>query len=250
MLMHMAGKSFLMGICSCLLCNTAIHAQGTRDSAIRAAAIAHAVKEYRSYIGVAAPLYAGPKYTNYTQMVEKGQPFFINTSFHPGTIVFDNVYYDRLQLKLDVLTDRLILADPLGNSELCPDPEKITAFTILDHAFVKLNRDGAKNAPAAGYYEVLYSKKGITALKKESKILRQSLEGTTVTRYILTNYDYFIRKGNTYYSINRKGQLLDVLKDHKKELQDYINKQNLDFEEKKDEAIKATLLYYENLLNS
>lgn len=227
------------------------YAQSPRDSAIRATAINRAVKEYRNYIGMAAPLYAGPKYTDYSRLIEKDQPFFINKDFHPGSVLFDHILYDRVQLRLDLLTNRLILVDPIGNIELVPDPEKIEAFTISNHYFIKLHREpGVANAPSPGYYEVLFEGNGLTVLRRENKTLRKNLDGPVVTRYILTDADYYLRKGNVYHSINKKSQLLEVLKDRKKELQNFIKNKDLDFDEDKDNAIKTTLQYYQALHKS
>jgi hypothetical protein len=250
--MHMTGKFLFLGACSCFLLNIPrAGAQSLRDSAMRAAAIGRTVKEYRKYISVVAPLYSGPKYTNYSQLVEKGQPFFLNNSFHTGTILYDNILYDRIPIKFDILTNRVVVADAQGNSQICPNPEKIASFSILDHSFTKLEKEpNAKNAPSPGFYEVLYANAGIKALRKETKVLRTNTEGQEVTEFITTTVNYYLKKGNTYYPVNKRSQLLDVLKDKKKELQTHIRQNNLDFIEDQDNAIKNTLRYYETLIKS
>ena len=56
------------------------------------------------------------------------------------------------------------------------------------------------------------------------------------------------KKANTYYTVNRKRQVLDLFKDKKTELRQYIRKNNLDFSKEADNALISVVTYYESLV--
>jgi len=61
--------------------------------------------------------------------------------------------------------------------------------------------------------------------------------------------DYYVRKNNTYYSFSGQGSLLDVLKDKKKEIQQYIKANQIKFRQDPEEAMVKIASYYDHLTN-
>ena len=61
--------------------------------------------------------------------------------------------------------------------------------------------------------------------------------------------DYYIRKNNTYYSVSSQGSMLTILKDKKKELQQYIRANQIKFRKDPEEAMVKIASYYDHLTN-
>lgn len=232
-----------------ILCFTNASAQITVADSLRRLAMANAVQTYQDYITFAAPLYSGPQYVEYFRQVQRGQPFFINTDFHTGSILYDGILYNDVPLKYDELEDKLVLSDPSGTFRLCPDIDKVPYFTIGTHQFVKLIREAeGPSAPHTGFYEVLYNGSKALLFKKESKKIVQDVTGQSkLQRFILQDIEYFIKKGNRYYSVSKQRQVLNVFKDRRPDLRQWIAKNGADFENNKENALLDLVSYYDNL---
>src|SRR5882757_5410869 len=94
--------SFCMLACTCLPATKLTAQQPAKDSSIRAAAINRAILEYQDFISFAAPLYAGPQYTDYYLKLQEGHPFYLNTYFHYGSILYDHILYEHVPMKYDM----------------------------------------------------------------------------------------------------------------------------------------------------
>ena len=244
--------SFLGLMVCILLCNAKLSAQQpANDSSIRASAIAHAVQQYQAYISFAAPLYAGPQYNDYYLKIQEGHPFFLNTFFHYGSVVYDHMLYENIPIKYDLVQNRVVIQDASGVFRLIPEYDKISSFTILDHSFIKLIKDSSTpSLPKRGFYEVAYTNRHMSLLKKEIKEVVDDLGNSrgTLQRYILSHVNFYAQKGKTYFLLNNKNHVLSFFKDKKTELRQYIRRNNLDFSSDTENAIISVASYYETLI--
>ncbi len=220
-----------------------------RDSSIRAAAIKNTSLAYQHYISTAAPLYSGPQYVEYYLLITIGHPFFLNANFNTGSVSFDHILYENVKLKYDILENKIVVKDGSGVFAVNPDYNKIDLFNIENHLFTKLEKENAQSVlPKSGFYEVLYTGNTITLYKKETKILMEDLNDRGgPRRYIVPSINYYLKKGNTYYPFNRQKHVLDIFKDRKTELRQFIRKNNLDFSTDTDNALTSVVKYYETL---
>jgi len=96
------------------------------------------------------------------------------------------------------------------------------------------------------FYDELYNNKMQLLVKREKS--RQQ-EGTSARTIFLTKNTYYLKKGGIYYTVNTKGQFLDILADKKKELKKYIKENNIDFSENHDRALVLVTAYYNKISN-
>lgn len=223
--------------------------QIAKDSIMRISAIHQTHREYQHFISDAAPYYSGPQYVEYYLKIDVGQPFFLNTNFNLGLIRYDQILYENVPLKLDLVQNKIVIRDPLGVSSFSPSDDKIDYFTINGHEFFKLKKDSTNpTLPISGYYEVLYKSSRLTLLKKETKKVRDELNSERVpTRFIDSRINFYLKMGSAYTIINRKNQVLKIFKDRKTEMRQFIRKNNLDFKFDADNALLSILPYYESL---
>lgn len=229
---------------------TQIAAQPTsKDSSIRSAAITYAVQQYQDYISFAAPLYAGPQYTDYYLKLQDGHPFYLNTAFHYGSIMYDNILYQKIPMKYDILQSKIVIQDASGIFRLLPEYDKISFFTLDNHEFIKLIKDSSNpSLPISGFYEVLYKDKGLTVLKKETKQVVEDLNSkSTIQRNVISDVDFYVRTGNAYRIFNKKNQVLSAFKDKKTEIRQYIRKKNLDFKNDSENSLVSVASFYQSL---
>lgn len=247
--MRQISRIFLCPIAICaFLHGTNASAQPVaNDSSIRVAAINNTTREYQRFASVASPLYFGPQYVEYAQQINQGHPFFLNTDFNNGSIVYDHILYENIPLKYDILLNRIVVRDAIGVYSFCPLYDKISSFTIKDHEFIKLEKDSSNpSLPRSGFYEIFYKSKRLTVLKKETKAMMEDLNDKSgARRYIVPTIHFYVRKGNEYFLFNRKKQVLALFKDRKAELRQFIQKQGLDFRNDADNAVLGVVTYYE-----
>ena len=220
------------------------------DSSRRAAAIHSTAREYQRFISTAAPLYSGPQYVEYYQQINEGHPFFLNIDFNTGSVRYDNILYEKVPLKYDIIQNKIVLLNASGVFRLSPSNDRIDYFTILNHTFIKIEKDSSRpSLPKSGFYEVLFGDQHLVLLRKETKSLQEDLNlWVTPRRYVESAIHFYIQKGNTYYAINRKTQVLDLFKDRKAELRQFIRKNKLDFKRDTDNALVSIVTYYESLV--
>ena len=220
------------------------------DSAALADALKNTVSNYQQYISWAAPLYSGPEYVEYYRRIYEGHAFIYNAAFVNGSVVFDGILYENIPVKYDLLRNVLVIkGQNQGSPSFTPDIEKISYFTLGDHAYTKLKRDAANVLESgARFYEVLYAGKEITLLKKENKTIEEELNPAVgLRRTVISSTNFYLKKDNAYFLVNRNRQILSALRDKEKELRDFIRSQDDDANTDHDKRMIGLAVYYESL---
>jgi hypothetical protein len=83
----------------------------TADSTARANAIHNTIQQYHSFLSPVSALYNGPQYIDYTGRLRAGHPFFQSVEYNPGTIWYDDVMYEKIPLKYDIVKNNIIIKD-------------------------------------------------------------------------------------------------------------------------------------------
>lgn len=198
-------------------------------------------------IGVDSRLFNGIQYAGYPFSFLMGHQFFDTTAAMPGTITYDDVFYNDVQLLYDEVSDKAIVISNQRRVEL--SSERINAFTILNHHFVRIVKDSSAKTPISkdGFYELLYTGK-VQVFKKEAKEVFEELSSDQgILRRILEKLNYYIGKDGNYFPVSNKKDVMAIFKDRKKEVRDYINNNGLSFRNNKEEAITKVSAYYDQL---
>ena len=217
------------------------------DSTLLAKAQQHLNNLHNEYIGNESALYNGRQYVVYAHTINEGIPFFVTKDLNNGTVVYNGVTYKNVPLLYDIFKNMLITIVPVSNYLIQLNNSKISSFSLLNHYFINIEKDSAEKVIKPGFYDVLYNGK-IAAYKKQIKTLGEDLSTSKLRTFIIDGTSYYIKKDNKYYSISNKGSLLSVLKDKKKQVQDYMKKNKLNIREDKDNVIAKVAAFYDQLL--
>ncbi|MBV4356979.1 hypothetical protein [Pinibacter aurantiacus] len=241
-------RNFLLFFC-CFFFSTRAFSQSTaEDSIAYASAIENAKSIYHKALYPEEGLYTGPEYYGYPFRFQEGQPYYYKDQMDTGWIRYEGVLYQNVGLRYDLIRDQLIVVQPKNNARICVVNDRVNRFYLFNTTFIYLKTDTAKAAISPGIYAVLYEHNDNMLLKRNRKKITEELttnEG--ILRYINDNNAFAIKKGNTYYSVGGKKDVLRVYADKKKQLQQYIRRNNLDFRRDQDNALAKSVAYYDSL---
>ena len=223
------------------------------DTNSQQAALTQANARYAAAIGPQLPLYNGQEYNFYNPAQFKGSAYFMETVLNPGDLYYDGAGYKGVQLLYDLYTDQLITVMPDQYTKFILIGDRVQNFDLLGHHFIHVNVDTTNStAIKTGYYEELYHGRS-EALSKRYKTVQnyQSTTGAQEAYNYFTDakVEFFIRKGNVYYRVTGQGDLLNILKDHKKQLQQYIKANRIKYNRDAAAALATIAAYYDHITN-
>lgn len=229
------------------LITPSLHAQLSRDDSVfYVKAVASAITVYHQNLGDQSGLYNGSQNAGYSFSFQSGgHPYFLTSELGRGSIVYDNVFYPDVLLKYDETAELVVFQDPKHQIQLIS--ERIARFSITDNNFIRIEKDDSlsNSIVRTGFYNLLYDGK-VQALKKEVKVIREELRSNSegILRFIDISTYHYIKKNNEYFPVNSKGAIMDIFKDRKKEIQQYIKTNKLNFKKDRDNMlIKVSALY-------
>ena len=127
---------------------------------------------------------------------------------------------------------------------------RVSSFDLTGRHFIRVNNDPLNsNSLSTGFYNELYRGK-IAVLERQSKSIQKisDISGSIIS-YFSNSKDYYLLKGGKYYKVNSQGAFLDVLKDHKKEVKDFIRANNIKYKTSPELAMESIAAYYDHLTN-
>jgi hypothetical protein len=219
----------------------------TNDTAVQKIALAHIADAYNTAIGQQSRLFNGPEYDLYSPTI-KGNAYFSDiNNFTPGTVIYDGIFYKDVPMMYDLYKD--VVAVLLYNkfSRFALLNERVQSFDLLNHHFIYIRTDSLNaNSINTGFYDQLYSG-NLEVLVKRSKAIQNTTGLNTIETYFTSGKSFYLKKGNNYYSIGGQGTLLGILKDKKKELQQFIKANKIKFNKTPEEAMVAIAARYDEL---
>jgi hypothetical protein len=223
----------------------------SKDSLPTNPGYANALHEYHTYLDPEPALYRGSQYAEYGFLLQEGHPYFGEDRMRKGTVWYDGILYENLDLLYDEVKDQVIIPDNDRIFKVILINDLVKAFTIEHHSFIRLSDSLNPSQPRNGIYEQLY-KGRISLLKKEIKEITEDLTNPQegIRRYISIHISYYIRRGEAYYPVNNKNSLLYALKDKAKEARKFIRKNHLKIKrEGKEESLEQVVAWYDSLNN-
>lgn len=216
----------------------------------RLAATATAEQQYTSAFVGTPQLYSGPEYLDYTYLyrTRTGHQFFAAPEPQSGSVRYHNHSFTGVRLAYDVVRDQVVLSQPTSPLRLRLVNEWVTGFSIDTHQFVRLVADGRAGGPIrTGFYELLLDGP-VQVLAKRAKYQQEKLTQGGTDVVFSPNDKVFLRKAGTYYPVSGKRAVLRLLADHSRELQQYAQDQQLQFNQGQLEASTVALARYYSTL--
>ena len=216
------------------------------DSILRRSAYQHTAVFYYEQLGDQTVLNNGSRYEKYPRPFRLGSAYFLTDQFTTGSVVYDGISFDSVSLLFDELQQLLVLRKDGYDLQLVS--ERISAFTISGHAFLRLSAGSAHpGLPGTRFYEVLYSGPSRILKLTDKTIQEEAFLTEGIPKYMVTRDDYYMKWGKVYVQVNSKDRLLELLKDHKKEIRRFIEKNQLGWEDKEILLVRVAG-YYDQLV--
>jgi len=247
-------KTFLSSILFCfaviIITNPAI-AQTTVDSSAHAPAMyANAEDNFYNAVGPQSRLYSGMAYDFYDPIIKGNAYVLDNASWNLGSVMYDGYLYKNVSMLYDIYKDLLVIQLYHSALKMALLKSKVKSFDLLNHHFIYIEEDPANTTSVnTGYYDQLYGG-SIEVLAYRAKSIQTSTGfGGTIDSYFSPSIDYYLYKDGKYYPVSSQGSFLKVLKDRKKELQQYIRGNKIKFRQQKEQAMVKIAAYYDHLTN-
>ena len=213
--MSSLSQTFCLSLFLCLLFTAGIRAQSQfsqSDSLVESTAYNNAVSQYHAYLKPEPGLYRGKRYREYSYLLAEGHPFFGDGKMHKGAALYDGILYENLMLWYDMVKDQVVITSPFGAYKVYLISSQVDSFSIEDHRFIRLKDSLNPTAPRNGFYEQLY-KGRISLLKKNRKFLREDVQLSGVRQFIDSSVSYYVKKGDTYYTVRTKRGVSHAFRD-------------------------------------
>ena len=233
---------------SLLICIFSQHvtAQNAEDTTLHESAL-NAISLYYEKLGQESPLYNGSEYLEYAYTLQEGHPFFQMADFVAGDIDLNGMIFRGVPILYDIVKDQVIIQDFQRVYKINLPADKVEWFSVLGHQFIHIARDSADQVKT-GFYDQLY--KGKTALyaRREKRIL-EKYSNVQISKEVISQNLYYIKKDGVYHTIKNKSSLLAVLKNKKKEVQQYLKTNDIKFKREPERAMITAVRYYDQLTN-
>jgi hypothetical protein len=242
-------KGLLLLACCSYTCVT-IAQTTTADTSNYAIAVQNAILAYHQYLSPQTSLYNGSEYVDYAYTITEGIPFFETSLFNIGSVEYNSMLYQNVPILYDEVLGEVVIQDTYGRGKIILNTEKVTAFNLLNHHFVRLSPDSTGKSPIrTGFYDVLYQGNISVYRRQFKKILETITVSEGIRRTISIQDGYFIKKGTVYYVVSNKHDVLNITTDKKKEVQQFIRKNKLNIRKGKEVALIKIAAYYDQLTN-
>jgi hypothetical protein len=218
-----------------------------QDSSFVEQSLSHAIASYTTSVRDQSLLFNGVEYKSFPEPYE-GHPFFESEYIEEGSITYYGEYYQNVPMQYDLVHDELIIEhyDQKGYVGLVKlHQKKISSFALLDHTFVRVGSQAGANI-RDGFYDLLYDG-DVKILSKRKKSIAEDLSQQHLTVSFPIKNSYYLFKENKYYPIRNKGSLLKALKDKRKDLNQFANKNKASFSSNKEYGMIKLAEYYDQI---
>jgi hypothetical protein len=211
---------------------------------------AQLVKNYNKSVSEQSRLYSGREYLPYDPSI-KGDAYYPSsvTIWFNGEVNYDGIVYKDIPLMYDVYKDVVISLLYNKFSKYILLSERVHDFTFFNHHFVRIDADSLKNDKSGistGFYDQLYNGKN-EVLVKRSKEIQNNSSSFGLETFFLEKHEYYVKTGNTYYKISSQGSFLNLLKDKKADLKQYIRANKIRFKKDPESAMTKIAAYYDSI---
>ena len=205
--------------------------------------IVNAGNVYNPFIEKQSRLYNGIEHLGYSFKI-KGHAYFLQKELQTGTLVYDELEFVNVPMLYDLLKDQVVIQHFNGFTKIGLVQQKVTAFTLNGHHFIRLD---SLISPVliTGYYDELYTGR-LRLLVKRGKYVEETIKDEIEREFIQKDL-FFIQKDGAYYAIKNYKELLALLKDRSKEVKQYLRKNRIKFRKEPEHAIVKATAYYDSL---
>jgi hypothetical protein len=246
-------KPIISALAFCLLpfffVNVCFAQKASNDSTVSSVVESYVVNHYNKSVGQQSRLYNGAEYIPYSPLIKNNANFLDLKDLRPGTVKFDGYTYTKVSMLYDLYKDLLVVQLYNNFSRYTLTSERVSSFDLEGHHFVYIAADTVSNntAFASGFYDQIYGGK-TESIARYVKTIQNLSSGNDIETYFTpAKKQLFIKKGAGYYPVSSEGDVVKLFKEHKKELQQYIKNNGIDFRGSPEKALASMASYYDHI---
>jgi len=168
-----------------------------------------------------------------------GIAYFQADEWKKGSVVFNDISYEDIFMKYDLVTDQLIVTPHYeGGLFMSLFSPRVKEFSFGGNRFVRLTRESTNGEMSDGFYQVLSSGK-VTAFARTQKFIEEKVDITGISRWFEMKTRYYILKDGKYKMVRSKNDLMNLLKEHRKEVNQALNNLKLKYRKNVQQNIVA-----------
>ena len=195
-------------------------------------------KAYDKERGNQLAIYNGIQHYPYSPSIE-GIAYFQADEWKKGSVVFSDISYEDIFMKYDLVTDQLIVTPNYdGGLFIALFSPRVKEFSFGGKRFVRLTRESTNGELADGFYQVLSSGK-VTAIARTQKVIEEKVDITGISRWFEMKTRYYLLKDGKYKLIRNKNDLTNLLKEHRREVNQALSNLKLKFRKNAEQNIIA-----------
>lgn len=222
--------------------------EGHKDSSAADRAAVYAKQMYDSRRADESSLYNGIQFYPYLASIE-GIAFFQSPNWQTGSLIYDNIRYDNISLKFDMVKEQVVVApDKEGGLYISLFSPRVKEFSFAGIKFVRLGKPGDGSGLPEGFYQQLVSGK-LTALARKTKTIVEWIVDQTIMRRFDSITRYYVQKDSVYHPIMNASDLFDLVKDRKKEVQQFLSSRKLKYRREPEKTIISAIEFYNQPAN-
>lgn len=190
-------------------------------------------------------LYNGVLHYGYSADI-KGIAYYNSQDWQRGEVVYEGILYKSVLMKYDLVKDQLIIIfnDTSGVS-IGLFSHRVKQFAFSGSTFIRLDNNNDRIMQSGFYRQLTVGK--VIALARAKKIIAEKIIDNRIARNFEESTKYYVLKEGNYFYIQNKNDLLNVLKDHKKEVQGFMKKNKFKYRKKSEETIVSVVDFYNHL---
>ena len=220
-----------------------IYAQGPDPAA---QALANSRSAYSNKIGYQSRLFNGIKYVDYAAGFT-GNAYYATNEFQNATLHYDGSDFYNIPVLYDLYREMVVVKYPADTSNMSLVNSKLDQFILGSHIFVRIDADNSPKSLTTGFYELLYGGRS-RFVKKYTKDIQEERSTMGIQHIFNEHTAYYLLKDNVYNPISGKRAMLNLFKDKKKELEEYIKTNKIDFgSQNEEQSMIKVASYYDQL---
>jgi hypothetical protein len=188
------------------------------------------------------PLFNGKQHLGYAYTIQ-GIAYYKTAEWQKGSLVYRGVLYPDLFMKYDLVQDQVIVRHPNGYTMVALFTPRVQSFSFLNADFVYL-ADTSFHVPTGIYQEV--SKGSLAFYIRHVKIIDEKVGQWRVEQTLLDHNQYYIKKNGRFFPIYKQRELMNLVKQQRTEIRNYLRKQGVKFRRDPEKAIRLVVDYYNN----
>jgi len=211
-------------------------------------AISSTIAFYTQQAGARSAIYNGCEYQ--FDRINVGHAFFNTARFTTGEIICEDICYPGIPMLYDIVRDVLVIQGLNQIQITSLASNRVSQFTCFGYTFIrKSGNSSIGSVPEPGFYQRLYDGR-VKAWAKNKKTIDEVTDyGYQLKRVAIENSRYYIEKGGTYFEVDGKQSVLNVLRDKKKEISHFITKKKIKFKKDFNNALLQTVAHYCEIAN-